>query len=255
MKRLLPLFWILLLLLLGCEMDVTQGTEYNDPEESWYGIGADWSVSGSDVKDPMLAQSGSVVKTILSYQGEVPMTAPVRTFSYQLPMIDLQGAQAQGCNQEIETRFGTLIRQSMDAMARYEDPILERLSFTSYTHSGILTLRVDRLDYDGEDGRAFYTVNAETGEAVGVEELFAAAGISGIPETVINEAIQALYTARYGSLTGADASVTTALNRTEAALAPLSSNRMHLTPEGKLIVAFELFEPNGGSSVEELNLP
>ena len=255
MKRWIPILLVLLLLLAGCEMDVTQSSEDEFAMGSWYSPGTEWDLSGSGEDDPLGPRNGSSVKTVLSYQGEIPLTDPVRSFSYQLPMIDLRGEHAQGCNQEIETRFGTLIRQSMDAMAAYEEPILERLSFTSYTQSGILTLRIDRLDRDGEEGQAFYTVNAETGESVGMEELFAAAGIAGKPETVINDAILALYTERYGALAGADASVTTALNRTEAALAPLSANRMHLTPEGKLTVAFELYEPNGGSSVEELILP
>lgn len=254
MKRWIPIL-LILLLLTGCEMDVTQSSEDEISMGSWYSIGTDWNMPVSGQDDPLQPRNGSSVKTVLSYQGEIPLTDPVRSFSYQLPMIDLRGAQAQGCNQEIENRFGTLIRQSVDAMARYEDPVLERLSYTSYTHSGILTLRIDRLDRDGEEGQAFYTVDAETGESVGVEELFAAAGISSAPEAVINDAILALYTERYGALTGAGESVTTALNRTEAALAPLSAKRMHLTPEGKLTVAFELFEPNGGSSLEELILP
>ncbi len=114
---------------------------------------------------------------------------------------------------------------------------------------------MDRRDYDGASNQAWYTVDKETGEAVSVKRLFAAAGISGDPETALNEAVLDCFTARYGALEGADASHTTAWNRTQGALSPLTANRMHLNENGSLVVAVELFAPEGGSSVIELTLP
>ena len=254
MKHLIPIL-LILFLLVGCELDVTEGPEDEVSLGSWHAIGTAFSGSGDGEENPLESQTGSTVKTVLSYQGEIPLSTPAKSYSYQLPMIDLRGAQAQGCNQEIEDRFGSLIRQSIEAMERYEAPLLERLSFTSYTLSGILTLRIDRLDLDGSSRQAFYTVDAASGDAVSVQQLFTAAGISGKPETVINDTVIDLFVKRFGSLSGADESVTTALSRTQAALSPLTANRMHLTQDGKLAVAVELFAPNGGSSVEELLLP
>ena len=255
MKRLLPMMLLLLLLLVGCNLRNRQSSEELIPTGNWRPSETSWTGPAGAGDSPLIPGEKTVVKTVLSYQGEIPKTYPVQSYSYQLPMIDLRGSQAQGCNQEIENRFGSLIRQSVEAMERYEEPVLEQLSYTSYTVAGILTLRIDRRDYNGSSGQAFYTVNAETGEAVSLRELFDAAGISGDPETEVNDALMALFTGRFGQLEGADASVTTALARTQAALLPLTANRMHLTRDGQLAVALELFAPDGGSSIEELLLP
>ena len=252
MKRLLPLL-LSLLLLAGCGLFGGEESESLFPMESYeYANRPAYTVPN---QDPAQSQQKTTVKTVQSYTGEIPLTEPARSYSYELPFIDLAGAHAAGCNQDIENFFGTLIRQSLDAMERYEDPILERLSFSSFTLSGILTLRVDRRDFDGAENQAWYTVDAETGEAVSVERLFAAAGITGEPAEVLNDAVLASFTARFGALEGADAAHTTAFNRTQGALSPLSANRMHLNQNGSLTVAFELFAPDGGSSVVELVLP
>lgn len=255
MKRLLAMLLVLLLALLllaGC--DLTNGEESGDvfPTDSY-----NWNFQNNTlpVNDPALPVQKSVVKTVQSYTGEIPLTSPTRTYSYELPFIDLAGSHAAGCNQDIESFFGTLIRQSLEAMERYEDPILERLSYSSFIRSGILTLRVDRRDFDGDSNQAWYTVDAETGEAVSVARLFTAAGVTGEPDKVLNDAVLARFTAKYGALEGSDAAVTTAWNRTQGALSPLTANRMHLNENGSLTVAFELFAPDGGSSVEELVLP
>lgn len=254
MKRLLPLL-LILLLLVGCDLRNRQDSEDFIPTGT-YG----YSYSNDNVgrgEEPLIPQEKSVVKTVQSYSGEIPLTQPVRTYSYQLPMIDLAGAHAAGCNRDIEDFFGSMIRASMESMEHYEDPLLERLSYASYTISGILTLRVDRRDLDGSESQAWYTVDAKTGEEVSVKRLFAAAGISGDPQTVVSDAVEKLFVKRYGSISGADSNTTysTALFRTTEALRPLTSNRMHLNANGSLTVAIELFAPNGGSSVEELILP
>lgn len=255
MKRLLLLFLVLFLVLPplgGCE--VMEGEETDDlfPADSY-----NWHSQAytSPIYDPGASTQKNVVKTVQSYTGEIPLSDPVRTFSYELPFIDLAGSHAAGCNQDIENFFGILIQQSLDAMEHYEDPILERLSYSSFTRSGILTLRVDRRDYDGAENQAWYTVDAETGEAVSVERLFAAAGISGDPAAVVNDAVLARFTSKYGALAGSDTAHTTAWNRTQEALSPLTANRMHLNANGSLTLAFELFAPDGGSNVVELVLP
>lgn len=252
MKRVLSML-LILLLFAGCDLQSRQESESFFPTGTY-----DFWTQSTYVEpggDPAQSQQKNVVKTIQSYTGEIPLSDPVRSYSYELPFIDLAGSHAAGCNQDIENFFGGLIKQSLDAMERYEDPILERLSYTSYTQSGILTLRVDRRDYDGSVNQAWYTVDAETGEAVSAARLFDAAKISGDPAAVLNEEVLARFTQRYGPLEGADAAHTTAWNRTQSALSPLSSNRMHLNENGSLTVAVELFAPEGGSDLMELTLP
>ena len=84
---------------------------------------------------------------------------------------------------------------------------------------------------------------------------FAAAGIEGEPQKTVEAAAEAAFRARYGDPAAPDAAWTTALTKTQAELLPLTANRMHLTEEGGLVVAVELFAPEGGSRVEALRLP
>ena len=251
MKRLLPIL-LAVLLLAGC------GLFDPDPEDTLPDGTYSYSVNGGNQEennDPLQPREKRVVKTVLSYAGEIPLTEPRETYSYQLPMIDLSGPQAVGINNELEERYGTLIRQSMAAMERYEEPLLQRLSFSTFIQSNILTLRVDRRDTDGSSYTAYFTVQAETGNAVSVSQLFEAVGLMEDPAALLNEAVTELFEQRYGSLEGADVARTTAMNRTQNGLVPLTANRMHLTENGRLIVAVELFAPDGGSSVVELTLP
>lgn len=255
MKRIVC--WLLLLalpaaLLCGCGLFGDEETQELLPDESYYG---GYVLPTDSDGSLVLPQGDEIVKTVLSYQGEIPLTDPVRYYSYQLPMIDLEGAQALGCNQEIENRFLPLIQQSMDAVTTLGEPILENLSFSTYTRDGILTLEIDRLDLDGSAAQAFYTLDAETGEAVSVKALFEAAGIEGEPAQVLNQKVLELFAKRYGALEKADVAYTTALNRTQTELSGLSANWMHLTRDGKLTVALVVYVPGGGSDLEELTLP
>jgi len=256
MKRGILLLLAVLFLLTACDLRNRQSSEDFVPTGTEApGTAASW-ISGND-NEPFLPQERSAVKTVLAYDGEIPLTQPAELYSYRLPMIDLDGAQAVGCNLEIEERYGALIDQSLQAMERYEDPILQRLSYTSYVIGEVLTLRVDRLDLDGSASSAWYTVNAKTGEEVSVAMLFAAAGIEGDQKTVIADAVTELFVRHFGTAntTSADSPYSTALFKTQDALSPLSANRMHLTEAGRLTVKFELFSPNGGSTIEELVLP
>jgi hypothetical protein len=254
MKRAILLL-LILLFLAGCDLRNRQSSEDFIPTGTYRAD--EPAASRAEGGDPYQMGESSVVKTVLSYAGEQPLGDRILSYSFQLPMIDLGGAQAMGCNQEIEDRFGTLIRQSMEAMERFEQPALVNVRYSSYVCGQILTLRVDSRDPEGNESSAFYTVNAETGEAVSVSELFAAAGVSGQPETVLHEAVEALFVRRYGAglTAGADSPYRTAWFNTEEALKPLTANRMHLTEDGRLIVAVELFDLLGGSSIEELILP
>ena len=254
MKRICWLLCLLLCLALtGCGLGEEQESEEYVYTGTYFPVSEHPDAYGEgDALDP---QQRSVVKTILSYNGELPYSYPTEYYSYQLPMIDLAGEQALGCNQEIENRFGTLIRESMEAMETGADPVLRSVSYSCYTLSDILTLRIDQVDFEGQSSRAYYTVDAKTGESVSMEELFAAAGLNGNPKDLVNEAVNALFTRRFGPLDPENAAYTTALNRTQTALSPLGANRMHLAENGSLVVAVELFAPGGGSSVEELTLP
>lgn len=254
MKRLiwiLPLV-LLLTLLAGCEVDMN-GTENALPDETYYPVTGYWS--GSEGADPNAPQEKNVVKTVLSYENELPFSVQTVTCSYRLPFIDLPGAEAAACNQELEARYGTLIRQSMDAIEKYQDPVLQTLSFTSYTLESVLTLRVERVDMDGDRSVVYYTVDASSGDAVSLEALFAAAKLSGKPQVLVDQAVQKLFTKRFGPLDPDDTAYTTALNRTQSAASPVDVSRMHLTEDGRLALTVELFVPNGGSSFEELILP
>ena len=252
MKRFIPLL-LMLVILVGCDLLDIQESDSFLPDGTY----TPWTPAANTVSpnDTNQTQQKNPVKTIWSYTGEIPRSYPTRNYSYELPFIDLGGAHAAGCNQDIENFFGTLIRQSLDAMERVEDPILERLSYSSFIRSGILTLRVDQRDYDGTTNQAWYTVDAETGEAVSVERLFSTANIQGTPAKVINDAVLKLFTSRYGALEGSDTAHTTAWNRTQGGLSPLTTSRMHLNENGSLTVAVELFAPEGGSSIVELTLP
>ena len=255
MKRVIPLCLILLLLLVGCDLRNHQNSEDFIPTGT-YGNYHSYDQAGNR-EDPLIPQEKNAVKTVLSYTGEVPLSQPTSSYSYQLPMIDLAGAHAAGCNRDIEDFFGSMIRSSMKSMEHYEEPLLERLDYSSFTISGILTLRVDRRDYDGSESQAWYTVDAETGEEIPVKRFFEAAGISGEPQAAVAAAVEKLFARRFGTPGSPEAQTpySTALFRTTEALRPLSGNRMHLNENGKLTTAIELFSPNGGSTVEELILP
>ena len=202
-----------------------------------------------------LGQSGALVKCVYSEEGEIPLTYPVRQYQYRLPMIDLAGRQALACNQEIDSVYGSLIQASKSAMEQLNAPALERLSYTSFVHKEILTLRIDRQDYDGTFSQAYYTVHAETGEAVPVQELLSAVGLSGEPEEVLNQRLTELFVRRFGPIEDADLAYTTALNQTQSELLDIGTNRMHLTELGQLSISLTLYQPNGGSMREELLLP
>lgn len=255
MKRVFAclLFLVMLTALAACDLRNRRDSEDFFPEESnqpgWNSF-----VEPSDRQEEQ-PDEASIVKTVMDYSGELPYSNPTQEFSYQLPMIDLAGAQAIGCNQEIEDVFGSQIRQSMDAVQKYQTPILARLNYSYYVTSGILTLRIVREDTEGEITTAYYTVNAETGEAVSLAQLFQTAGISGTPDSVVNEALLERFTSRFGKLEGADPAVTTALNKTQAELFPLTPNRIFIREDGRLSVRFVLYDPNGSSGIEEIILP
>lgn len=254
MKRLIVLLLVLALLsaLCACDLRNRQNSEDFIPTESG---GALPDVTVPTANDPAAPAEHSVVKTVLFYEGEIHATDPLRSYSYSLPMIDLAGTEAIACNLEIEERFGELIRQSLSENERWREPILERLSYSSFTMDGILTLRIIRQDLDGSVLEAWYTVDAADGDAVTVRQLFKTARIDGSPEQTVEQAAEDRFRELYGSPADPDPAWTTALTRTREEILPLTVNRMHLTEDGRLTVAVMLYAPDGGSSVEALRLP
>lgn len=202
-----------------------------------------------------LGQSNQTVKRVMNYEGEIPISYPTRVYRYQLPMIDLPNSYAAACNQEIEALFGTKIRRSLQAMERMQEPELESVRYSSFVHGEILTLRIDERSYDGKTSQTYYTVNARTGEEVRAEELLAQVGISGEPEQVLNQRVTELFATRFGPLEGADEAYTTALNRTQMGLFPVTTKCLHLTEAGRLILALTVYHPTGETTVEEIPLP
>lgn len=267
MRKLLPAL-LLCLLLSACDLRNRQSSDYyapmggvdlpdgagrveNDPAQ----LPETLPGQSGQTQDPELERSQGAIKTVLSYQGQIPMTDPLRYYSYALPMIDLPGSYAAGCNQELERVFGELINQSLEAMERYETPILESLSFTSYSLDGILTLRVDRRDSDGSSSEAYFTVKESNGEQASVKELLAAAGLEGDLESLLTKAITARFENRYGAVTAGDTAATTALTKTLAEIPQIGAQRMHLNADGRLTVAVNLYSPTGNADTEELVLP
>lgn len=244
----------LCLLLTGCDL-YDDGSDETALPTGTYSAVQPGSLPSNSWKEPDFSQSGQTVKRVMEYEGEIPLSDPTVRYKYYLPMIDLAGQQAFGCNQEIEDRYGSLIRKSLEAMKRYETPVLEKLTYSSFTIKNVLTLRIDRQDTNGETSQAFYTVHAQSGDAVTLYDLFEAAKIDRNPEQVLNQAVVKLFQSRFGSLDGADSAYTTALTRTQSELARLATNRMHLTEAGRLLVTLTVYDPNGGTTQEDLLLP
>ncbi|MBR6414350.1 MAG: hypothetical protein IKS21_07055 [Oscillospiraceae bacterium] len=201
------------------------------------------------------AQGDQTVKRVMNYEGEIPLSYPTKVYRYQLPMIDLPDSYTTACNQEIEALFGAKIRSSLQAMERQQEPKLESVTYFSFVHGEILTLRIDERSCNGEVSHTYYTVNAQTGKEIHAEEMLAQVGIGGEPEQVLNQRVTDLFASRFGPLEGADVDYTTALNRTQMALSPVTAKCMHLTESGRLILALTLYHPTGEITLEEIPLP
>ena len=235
----------------GC--DLFEEAEESFPTGSYLSFATAPSIIPDDTVE--LRQSGQPVKRVMSYEGEIPLSQPTRGYHYQLPMIDLADSYTVACNQEIEALFGASIRRSLKAMEREEEPELESLTYFSFVHGEILTLRIDERRFNGEKSQTFYTVNARTGEEVSAKEMLEQVGISGEPEQVLNQRVTDLFASRFGPLEGADADYTTALNRTQMALFPVTTKYMHMTEAGRLILALTVYHPTGETTLEEIPLP
>ena len=182
-------------------------------------------------------------------------TAGMATVQYPLYSSPKFGWAEQDASVFSEALFGASIRRSLKAMEREEEPELESLTYFSFVHGEILTLRIDERRFNGEKSQTFYTVNARTGEEVSAKEMLEQVGISGEPEQVLNQRVTDLFASRFGPLEGADADYTTALNRTQMALFPVTTKYMHMTEAGRLILALTVYHPTGETTLEEIPLP
>lgn len=250
----IPVLLSFQLLLSGCEVMMgEQGDEL--PVESYHFVNASeipapygWENSGS-------SRSVEIVKCLIDETGEIPASWPVEYYSYRLPMIDLAGQQAMACNQEIESVFGSLIRESRRALELNRAPSLESLNYTTFVFGDILTLRIDRQDYHGAFSQAYFTVNAVNGEAVSLQQLLAAAGMEGDPKQLLNQKLTDYFVRRFGPIDSENIAYTTALNRTQSELIDIGTNRMHLTELGQLCLSLTVYAPDGSSGMENILLP
>ena len=239
------------LLLTGCEL--WDESRESMPTGSYHYVVT--APSGIPNETVNLGQSDQTVKRVMNYEGEIPLSYPTKVYSYQLPMIDLPDSYAAACNREIEALFGTKIRSSLQAMERQQEPELESVRYLSFVHGDILTLQIDERSCNGKTSQTFYTVNARTGEEVSAQEMLAQVGISGEPEQVLNQRVTDLFASRFGPLEGADEAYTTALNRTQMGLFPVTTKCLHLTQAGRLILALTVYHPTGETTLEEIPLP
>ncbi len=207
--------------------------------------------TGAEYVDP-----AGRVKVLLNESGTFRYDAEPISYSYQIPMFDLPGAHAADCNQEIDARFGTPARDSLDTMKTYHAPEVETVAFQSYEFGGILTVQVDRKDVDGSVYQGVYSVNAETGDLPTVEEFLRAAGLEDRRLwELLSDAVQNHFTRNYSeAAASADNRYTSALTRTLTEANETDASRLHLTPDGGLSALVLISVPAGGSEWIELPL-
>lgn len=260
MKKALPWLLALLLLLAGCELRnrrpssdfVPSGTPAAAP-----GAAANGAPQGSGTVPAPSASAGDAVKTVFRAEAEtLPVYGGVLCH-YEVPFLDLPGVYAAGCNQEINERFETPARASLEAVQANRAPVITTVDYTWDVRGGVLTLRLHRRDLDGSEQWGIYSVDAETGEKVPVAVFCEAAGI---PADGLHAALQAAVEERFRTIVGGKYAeqalpYTTALTQTLSSLADLSALSMHLTEDGRLSIAVPTVDPDGGRSTEEIILP
>lgn len=257
-KATLLLLSVCLLLLTGCDLRNRTSSEEFIPDQPAT-LQTDESPQTSEAsRETGESYTGSDgrVKVLLSESGTFRYDVEPISYSYQIPMLDYAAAHAAGCNEEIDVRFGTPARESLDTMKTYHAPEVETVSFESYEIGGILTLQVDRKDVDGSAYTGIYTVNAETGDRVTTEEFLRAAGLEDRRLwELVSDAVQSYYVRSYSEAAASeDNRYTDALARTLSEADGTDSSRLHLTRDGKLAAAVLIYIPSGGSEWVELEL-
>lgn len=88
------------------------------------------------------------------------------TYKYHVPYIDAEGRYAQGCNTEINQRFGAEVLAQRTAMQ--DGAVLSVLSVDYMTRlrGDILSLYITMKDTAGEETKAVYTLDRYSGEEV-----------------------------------------------------------------------------------------
>lgn len=260
--RILLLLLLCGLLLTGCDLrnrksseefisNVTWNRETQQPVPQTDPVPANSGIGLPE--DPF---SSDRIKVLLNASGTWDLAIEPIEYSYQIPMLDLPGAQAVGCNMEIEANFGAPARASLEAMGRHDAPEVAVVSFVSYEHNGVLTVRMDRRDVDGSTYQAYYTVSASKGERVSVSDFLQAAGLGRRNfQEMYNEAVERRFEMEYRTTAASQGSYDAALTMTLARAAAVDESYLHLTEDGKLIAAAELISPSGGSEWVELSLP
>ena len=262
-RKLLPLLG-LCLLLTGCDLRNRQSSELYIPT----GTRSEQTAPLQPVRpvppeptDPEQSpgadsEENPHVRVLLEKSGSFRYGMEPVNYSYRVPMLDLPGAQAVGCNQEIDERFGAPVRQDLEAMERGEMPQISVVDFDSFELGGILTLRMFRQDQDGAFFEGYYTVEASSGERVTARDLLAAVGLSGSLAELTAAAARRTFVSRYeGTWSEEDPAYADALTRTLAGATAVTVSMAHLTRDGRLSVAAEIFSPAGGSEWTELSLP
>ena len=206
---------------------------------------------------PPAAVGEARVKVTLDREGEYDRSRELIRYRYRVPYLDFPTEYANQCNLEIERLFYVPAEESLEEMEQYRPPIVQTVDFTTDVHGDVLSVRVNRLDVDGSLTPAVYSIHAETGEAVSPEQFLAAVGLEDQdPIRILTNAVQTRFESKYaGRYSASDLEYTTALSRTLEPLAQPGQLRMYLTEAGALHIAVELFDPRGGSTVEEISLP
>ena len=261
MKKLVLLF-VLCLLLAGCnprsrqpsENFVPSGRPSSNPESQTPGETAGAITPSGEEERPL---GGGTVKEVFFQEGDYTYKGTEYHYSYSIPMVDLPSDYAMGCNQEIELRFGNPIRESLSDMERFEPLVVQTVKYTEDVFGSVLTVRVYETDVDGGESQGIYSLNAVTGEEPTYQEFLAAAGLQ---ESRIPELLTDAVTLRYRELVGnrfreTDPRYTAALSQSLGALADPSLLYRHLTEDGKLAIYVTVYDPAGGSDLQEFILP
>lgn len=262
MKKLL-LLSCLCLLLAGCNPRSRQPSENYIPSDGH--AAAAEQQNPSSTEKPTVQPGGEdldgpgagTVKQVLFREGDYTYGGAAVHYSYALPMVDLPSDHAMGCNQEIEFRFGNPIREALSEMEHAEPLSVQTVRYTEDRYGSVLTVRIYRTDVDGEESQGIYSLNAVTGDAPTYQEFLAAAGLqeNRLPE-LLNQAVTVRFRETVGDrFRESDSRYQTALNQTLNGISDPSLLNMHLTEDGKLAIYVTVFDPEGGSDLQQLILP
>ena len=177
--------------------------------------------------------------------GEYDHSREIIYYSYRVPRLDFPTEYANYCSLEIERLFRGPAEESLEEMEQYRPPQVVTVDFTADVKGDVLSVRVFRKDTDDSVMSKTYSIHAVTGEAVTPEQFLKAVGLEGDdPVKTLTDAVRARFEARFaGRYTASDP------------LAHPEQLSMYLAENGFLEIAVEMFDPGGGSFVEEITLP